>query len=72
MSEDEPESWSRVVKLYGIEWWRMKGRPFDPHQRATSRGEQQQHAADTLLWTVSGVLGAAGALWLAWSVLIAP
>ena len=60
-------SWTRTPRQNPPEPWRMTGRPFDPRRRGASEGEQRHHAADSLLWTVSGVLGGLAALWLAWS-----
>lgn len=40
------------------ESWRLVGRPYDPRQRALSRGEQRVQAVDRLVYGGSGVLAA--------------
>lgn len=38
------------------ESWRLVGRPYDPRQRALSRGEQRVQAVDRIVYGSSGVL----------------
>lgn len=44
--------------------FRLVGRPFDPRERASSRGEQRTEVADRLIYSGSGVLGALTALYV--------
>lgn len=69
-TEDEPESWSRSPRGPVPESWRKRGRPFDPRQRAPSRGEQRRNSTNVLLYAFGGVLVACSALWGMWSVIV--
>lgn len=50
--------------------WRMRGRPFDPQQRARSRGEAQVVAVEALCMSVIGVFVAALVLAAIWRAVI--
>ena len=43
-------------KVRKAESWRLVGRPFDPRQRALSRGEQRVQAVDRVVYGSSGVV----------------
>lgn len=47
---------ARAVFVRRPEGWRLRGRPYDPQQRALSRGEQRVQMADRLVYGTSGVL----------------
>ncbi len=50
------------------ELWRLRGRPFDPRQRALSRGEQRKMVGERLLYGIAGaVFGGLIVIWL-WDV----
>lgn len=38
--------------------WRMVGRPFDPRQKAPSRGEARARTADAVVYGMSGAIAA--------------
>lgn len=44
--------------------WRRRGRPFNPYQRALSRGEQRTLAVDALVYGSAGVLAGAMVLYV--------
>ena len=55
---------ARVAYIRTAESWRLVGRPFDPRERALSRGEQHAKMADRLVCGGSGVLAGVMALYV--------
>lgn len=47
---------ARRALTHRPESWRFVGRPYDPRQRALSRGEQRVQMVDRLVYSTSGVL----------------
>lgn len=61
---------ARIAERPPIPAWRTRGRPFDPQQRAMSRGEMEMVAVEALCMSVIGVFVAALSVALLWRVVI--